>query len=161
MCGITGFMDLSARRINSDELIPTVTRMADALLHAGVFGNLLLLRWPFLHIRLDPVPDRRICKKPFEAVNGNGLIELPPVALAFTRMKADTTADGWKGIFPEDRFPGLFEKPLCRQHLDPSDILSSRAGSATGRGFFIVPGTQKPPRSRFITLRGEISKGHK
>ena len=35
MCGITGFMDLSARRINSEELIPTVTRMADAIRHRG------------------------------------------------------------------------------------------------------------------------------
>ena len=35
MCGITGFIDLSAHRISSEELIPTVTRMADAIRHRG------------------------------------------------------------------------------------------------------------------------------
>lgn len=35
MCGITGFMDPSARRMNGEELIPTVTRMAEAICHRG------------------------------------------------------------------------------------------------------------------------------
>ena len=35
MCGITGFLDLSAGRMSSAELIPTVTRMADAICHRG------------------------------------------------------------------------------------------------------------------------------
>ena len=35
MCGITGFLDLSACRMRSEELIPTVTRMAEAICHRG------------------------------------------------------------------------------------------------------------------------------
>ena len=35
MCGITGFMDLSSRKISNGELIPTVTRTADAIHHRG------------------------------------------------------------------------------------------------------------------------------
>src|ERR1700690_259833 len=35
MCGITGFIDLSAYRISGEELIPTVTRMAEAIRHRG------------------------------------------------------------------------------------------------------------------------------
>jgi asparagine synthase (glutamine-hydrolysing) len=35
MCGITGFMDLSTRRVNGEELIPTVRRMAEAICHRG------------------------------------------------------------------------------------------------------------------------------
>ncbi len=35
MCGITGFLDLSSRRMSSLELIPTVTRMAGAISHRG------------------------------------------------------------------------------------------------------------------------------
>ncbi len=35
MCGITGFVDLSARRLSNTELVPTVTRMAEAISHRG------------------------------------------------------------------------------------------------------------------------------
>ncbi len=35
MCGITGFVDLSARRMSTPELVPTVTRMAEAISHRG------------------------------------------------------------------------------------------------------------------------------
>jgi asparagine synthase (glutamine-hydrolysing) len=35
MCGITGFLDLSDRRMNSVDLVPTVTRMAETIHHRG------------------------------------------------------------------------------------------------------------------------------
>ena len=35
MCGITGFLDLSTSRMNRAELIPTVTRMSEAICHRG------------------------------------------------------------------------------------------------------------------------------
>ncbi len=93
-------------------------------------SNLLLCGQGAFPVRVSTHANGRFCQETLDGVNGDRLIELPPVTDLFTGMMADAATDSRKRVFEKDGLPGVLEKPSRRQQLDAADVFPRRAGDA-------------------------------
>jgi hypothetical protein len=77
----------------------------------------------------------QICQKTLNGVGSYGFIDLGPVAIRFTGVMTDPSADRWEGIFLLDELQGFLKFPLGRKADISLDI--DVAGQPIGKGGFL------------------------